>query len=92
VVRGLAAFGLRGAGSVLKALGPFWPVRSGWHFDGKDWRFRSRVRKRLNEQLKAERRHRGGPRPIETVVGRWELRAFAATTEAARVSVPSADP
>ena len=47
MVRGLAAFGLRGAGSVLKALGPFWPVRSGWHFDGKDWRFRSRVRKRL---------------------------------------------
>src|SRR6478672_9697821 len=35
---------------------------------------------------------RGGPQPIETVVGRWELGAFAATTEAARVRVPSADP
>jgi hypothetical protein len=53
---------------------------------------RNRVRKTINEQSKAERPHRGGPQPIETVVGRWELGAFAATTEAARVSVPSADP
>jgi hypothetical protein len=53
---------------------------------------RNRVRKTINEQLKAERPHRGGPQPIETVVDRWELGAFAATTEAARVSVPSADP
>jgi hypothetical protein len=53
---------------------------------------RNRVRKTINEQLKGERPHRGGPQPIETVVDRWELGAFAATTEAARVSVPSADP
>jgi hypothetical protein len=33
----------------------FWPVRSGWHFEGVDWPSRSRVRKRLDEQLKAER-------------------------------------
>jgi hypothetical protein len=53
---------------------------------------RNRIRKTINEQLKAKRPHRGGPQPIETVVDRWELGAFAATTEAARVSVPSADP
>jgi hypothetical protein len=44
------------------------------------------------EQLKAERPQRGGPQPIETGGARWGLGAFAATTEAARVSVPSADP
>jgi hypothetical protein len=46
----------------------------------------------INEQLKAERPHRGGPRPIETGGARWGLEAFAAKTEAARVRVPSADP
>ena len=70
----------------------FWPVRSGWHFEGEDWPSRSRVRKRLDEQLKAERPHRGGRQPIETAVARWGLGAFAATSEAARVRVPSADP
>src|ERR1700730_16452434 len=44
-------------------------------------------RSRVNEQLKAERPHRGGPRPIETGGARWGLGAFAATTEAARVRV-----
>src|SRR3984893_18616164 len=48
--------------------------------------------KTVSEQLKAERPHRGGPQPIETGGARWGVGAFAATTEAARVSVPSADP